>query len=149
MGDSPSTPGAASASLVVREAGGITAGNDVDDALAGELADAFARWGRIQTYGLVAIAGAVVGTGVVAPGIALVVALLCLLPAVLVANVLVDRATVDEFVSVGLSGPLAKRLLRKTYLVPAAYALLPAAFSKKPAAKRAVVDVIRAALKKC
>lgn len=171
MGDRPSTPGAASTALEVRDVNGITAVAEVDDALAGELADTFARWGRIQSYGLAAIAAAGAATLVLAPAVAVLVAVVCFPAALLVANFLTDRATVDEFnppasrqrvelfdesdagapdfVHLGLSRPLARRLLRKTYSVPAAYTLLPAVFSKRPAARRAVVDVIRQALGKC
>lgn len=149
MSERPSTPGAVSAALVVRGSRGIASAADVDEALASDLADAFSRWGRIQLYGLGTIAIAVAGTATWAPTVALIVAAVCLVPAILVANFAIDRANIDEFAALGLSPELARQLLRKTYSVPEAYVLLPAAFSNQPAAKREVITVIRKALAKC
>lgn len=127
---------------------GITNASEVDDALAADVGQSFARWGRIQLVGMGALVAAFLAT-MLLPAPAMLVAAVGFVPAVLIGNVLVDRATVNEFVQLGLSRELARRLLGKTYAVPEMYAALPATLSSSPSAKRKVTAAIKKALARC
>lgn len=145
--DAPTSAAIARATEVV-PVGGITSAADVDDALAVDIGQSFSRWGRVQLVGMGAIAAALFATTIM-PAPAMLVAIIGLVPAMLVGNFLIDRAAVNEFVQLGLSRDLSRRLMRKTYAVPEAYAALPATLSSSPAAKQKVAEVIKKALAKC
>jgi len=143
------SPAAISVALDIPPARPVARADEVDDLMIAELADSFSRWGRTQLYGLCVLAAVAVSFFVWGPGLAKFIVFSGLLPAMILGNYLTDRANVREFISIGLSPALARRLLKKAYTIPSAYIMFPAMFSRSTKANRAVGDIISAALRKC
>lgn len=115
-----------------------------NDELLRDLARAYVRGGRLQAIGMVAVALAV-------PAVALTTALpwlpvLCV--AMLANNYVADRAIEKECEALGVSRALARKMLRKTYLVPECFELIRTVVSYTPALEAKTILVLKKALAK-
>jgi hypothetical protein len=149
MNDGPSTPTASTSAIVPVQRSLISKASDVDDAVLSELTETISKWSRIQIYGQGAIAIAATAILAWGPFSAILAGGVGIIPALILANHVTDRAILAEFVAIGFTPEFARRLLQKSYTVPGMYFLMPAVFSNSPHAKRRISAALNEALAKC
>jgi hypothetical protein len=121
---------AAPLALVLRQPAQAARPDDVDDALALEVAACIRRWAALQAVGLAALTVAVIAA-LPAAGVLAITAFTAL---GLAGNACADRAAVREMEELGVAPRLGRALLRTMYRVPEAYdvtTLLPGAWARR------------------